>query len=97
MMNTIDVEREDHTTAEEGIEIETGRTRDGEEKEGGIERDPSIHSDMNKRDLTEEGEEVVEDGMETDLGMMKDERGGRGNLSLKLSGVLLPLCRAGMC
>ena len=42
MMNTIDVEREDHTTAEEGIEIETGRTRDEEEEEGGIERDPPI-------------------------------------------------------
>ena len=93
-MNTIDVEREDHTTAEEGIEIETGRTRDEEEEEGGIERDPPIQSDMNKRDHTEE---VMEDGMETDLGMMKDERGGRGNLSIKLSGVLLPLCRAGMC
>ena len=75
--------------------IKRDRTREeAEEEEGGIERDPPIQSDMNKRDHTEE---VVEDGMETDLGMMKDERGGRGNLSLKLSGVLLPLCRAGMC
>ena len=77
--------KRDHTREEE------------EEEEGGIERDPPIQSDMNKRDHTEEGEEVVEDGMETDLGIMKDGRGGRGNLSLKLSGVLLPLCRAGMC
>ena len=65
--------------------IKRDRTREEEEEEeeeGGIERDPPIQSDMNKRDHTEEGEEVVEDGMETDLGMMKDGRGGRGNLSL---------------
>ena len=36
MMNMIDAERKDHTTAEEGIEIETGRTRNEEEEEGGI-------------------------------------------------------------
>ena len=77
--------KRDHTREEEEEEEEEG---------GGIERDPPIQSDMNKRDHTEE---VMEDGMETDLGMMKDERGGRGNLSLKLSGVLLPLCRTGMC
>ena len=64
--------------------IKRDRTRE-EEEEGGIERDPPIQSDMNKRDHTEEGEEVVEDGMETDPGMMKDWRGRRGNLSRKWS------------
>ena len=63
--------------------IKRDRTREEEEEEeGGIERDPPIQSDMNKRDHTEE---VVEDEMETDLGMMKDGRGGRGNLSQKWS------------
>ena len=36
MMNMIDAERKNHTTAAEGIEIETDLTRDGEEEEGGI-------------------------------------------------------------
>ena len=63
--------------------IKRDRTREEkEEEDAGIERDPPIQSDINKRDHTED---VVEDGMETDLGIMKDGRGGRGNLSLKWS------------
>ena len=81
-MNTTDVEREDPTTAEEGIGTDHTREKEVEEEEDGIERGPLRHPDMIGRDPTEVTEMLEEGEMKTDLMTADDERGGRGNLKL---------------